>query len=223
MGDAETEAPWSEWLAAELGCVVVAPTIGSRPKRRIRVLSWTVTLPEVASRSIQAARCRPQTHRRIRRQRGRRSRRGTRMLRGTARKSRSASKVAISDVGRSDRGHCRSQSLCGRVWLDDRRQLLRMGVLAGRRAWPFRCIPTCVPARANDLAGLPPTYIWVGALDLFVDESFEYARRLVRAGVPTELHVYPGVTHVNVGVTGRAEHSLSRAGTLRALKRALRA
>jgi acetyl esterase/lipase len=32
-------------------------------------------------------------------------------------------------------------------------------------------------------------------LDLFLEENLEYARRLVRAGVPTELHVYPGAFH----------------------------
>ncbi|WAS90578.1 alpha/beta hydrolase [Nannocystis punicea] len=55
--------------------------------------------------------------------------------------------------------------------------------------------PYCAPARAVDLAGLPPTFMQVGALDLFVDEDIDYARRLLRAGVPTELHVYPGAFH----------------------------
>jgi triacylglycerol lipase len=50
-------------------------------------------------------------------------------------------------------------------------------------------------ARAVDLAGLPAAYISVGALDLFLEENLEYARRLMRAGVPTELHVYPGAYH----------------------------
>jgi acetyl esterase/lipase len=50
-------------------------------------------------------------------------------------------------------------------------------------------------ARAPDLAGLPPTFIATGALDLFVEENIEYARRLLAAGVPTELHVYPGAFH----------------------------
>ena len=50
-------------------------------------------------------------------------------------------------------------------------------------------------ARAPDLAGLPPTCIATAALDLFVEENLEYARRLLRAGVPTELHVYPGCFH----------------------------
>jgi acetyl esterase/lipase len=52
-----------------------------------------------------------------------------------------------------------------------------------------------VPARATDLSGLPATFIAVGALDLFFEESLEYARRLVRAGVPVELHVIPGAYH----------------------------
>ncbi len=52
-----------------------------------------------------------------------------------------------------------------------------------------------VPARATDLKGLPPTFILVGALDLFLEESVEFARRLIRSGVPTELHVIPGAFH----------------------------
>jgi acetyl esterase/lipase len=55
--------------------------------------------------------------------------------------------------------------------------------------------PYAAAARAVDLSGLPPAFIQVGALDLFVDENIDYARRLLRAGVPTELHVYPGVFH----------------------------
>ncbi len=51
------------------------------------------------------------------------------------------------------------------------------------------------PSRAEDLSGLPPVLIVVGDLDLLVDEDIEYAQRLIRAGVPTELHVYPGSYH----------------------------
>ena len=51
------------------------------------------------------------------------------------------------------------------------------------------------PSRASDLAGLPPAYLMVGALDLFLDENLDYARRLIAAGVPCELHVYPGAIH----------------------------
>lgn len=55
--------------------------------------------------------------------------------------------------------------------------------------------PYAAAARAEKLEGLPPTYIGVGTLDLFLEEDMEYARRLIRAGVPTELHVYPGAFH----------------------------
>ncbi len=50
-------------------------------------------------------------------------------------------------------------------------------------------------ARAVDLAGLPPAYVSVGAVDGFRDEDVDYATRLNQAGVATELHVYPGAPH----------------------------
>jgi acetyl esterase/lipase len=51
------------------------------------------------------------------------------------------------------------------------------------------------PARADDLAGLPPSYVCVGGADGFRDEDIDFAQRLMAAGVDTELHVYPGVPH----------------------------
>lgn len=55
--------------------------------------------------------------------------------------------------------------------------------------------PYAAPARVADVAGLPPTYIMIGALDLMRDENIEYAMRLMQAEVPTQLHVYPGAFH----------------------------
>ncbi|ABW14134.1 Alpha/beta hydrolase fold-3 domain protein [Parafrankia sp. EAN1pec] len=55
--------------------------------------------------------------------------------------------------------------------------------------------PYAAPARADDLTGLPPAYVEVGELDIFRDESIEYARRLAMAGVSIELHVHPGAPH----------------------------
>src|ERR1700683_2015051 len=66
-----------------------------------------------------------------------------------------------------------------------------LGVPAGSPTVPA----SAVPARVENLAGLPPAFIGVGALDLFVNEDVEYARRLINAGVPTELHVIPGAYH----------------------------
>ena len=57
-------------------------------------------------------------------------------------------------------------------------------------------VPSCAAAaRVSDLAGLPPTYIEVGELDLIRDECLDYAIRLLRAGVPTEVHTDPGAYH----------------------------
>ncbi len=67
--------------------------------------------------------------------------------------------------------------------------------LLGREPGGADVSPYAAAARETNLAGLPPTYIGVGALDLFLDEDLDYARRLLRAGVPTELHVYPGAFH----------------------------
>ncbi len=81
--------------------------------------------------------------------------------------------------------------------------------------------PYAAAARAERLADLPPTYISVGALDLFLEEDLEYARRLMREGVPTELHVYPGAFH---GFNMMAEAQVTRAYTrdsMDALRRAL--
>ena len=51
------------------------------------------------------------------------------------------------------------------------------------------------PARAADVSGLPPTYVETGELDIFRDESIEYARRIAATGTSIELHVHPGCPH----------------------------
>lgn len=81
--------------------------------------------------------------------------------------------------------------------------------------------PYAAPARATNLAGLPPAYISVGGLDLFVEEDLEYARRLIRAGVATEVHVYPGAYH-GFSRAAQAQVTLAAERTkLAALRRAL--
>jgi acetyl esterase/lipase len=81
-----------------------------------------------------------------------------------------------------------------RVW---NRESNRLGWKAylGRDGGGADVSPYAAASRATDLTKLPPTYISVGTLDLFVDENIEYAQRLIQAGVPTELHVYPGAFH----------------------------
>jgi acetyl esterase/lipase len=66
-----------------------------------------------------------------------------------------------------------------------------LGDLVGTDSIPMYA----APARAAELAGLPPAFVSVGALDGFFDEDVDYAMRMTHAGVPTELHVYPGAPH----------------------------
>jgi acetyl esterase/lipase len=84
------------------------------------------------------------------------------------------------------------------------------------------CVPPyAAPARARDVTGLPPTYLDVGDLDLLRDEAVDFARRLSWAGVPVELHVYPGGIHggehlapdaeLSVRVRGYRQDALHRA------------
>lgn len=51
------------------------------------------------------------------------------------------------------------------------------------------------PSRMEDLSGLPPCFIDVGELDVFRDESYDFAMRLSQAGVSSEFHVIPGAFH----------------------------
>lgn len=85
--------------------------------------------------------------------------------------------------------------------------------------------PYAAPARALDLRRLPPTYLATAALDLFLEENLDYASRLTRAGVPVELHVYPGSFHAfnawpAADVSARARRD-SKAALARALGRDL--
>lgn len=55
--------------------------------------------------------------------------------------------------------------------------------------------PYAAPARADDLAGLPPAFIDVGSAETFRDEDVAYASAIWAAGGVAELHVWPGGFH----------------------------
>jgi acetyl esterase/lipase len=78
------------------------------------------------------------------------------------------------------------------------------------------------PARAEDLSGLPPVFIDVGEMDLFRDEDIDFAAKLLRAGVSTEFHLYPGAYHASEMIAPEAKLSKQIWATrLAALHRAL--
>ncbi|BBY44722.1 alpha/beta hydrolase [Mycolicibacterium celeriflavum] len=64
-----------------------------------------------------------------------------------------------------------------------------------------------VPARREDLAGLPPAWIGVGDLDLFHDEDLAYAEHLKAAGVPCDVEVVEGAFHGFDGIVPKASVS----------------
>lgn len=106
------------------------------------------------------------------------------------------------------------------LWTAQANQFGWIALLGGQPGGPG-ISPYAAAARAENLAGLPPTFICVASLDLLLEEDMEYARRLLRAGVPTESHVYPRAYH---GFVTSPNSQVAQAGMrdlLAALKRAL--
>jgi len=65
----------------------------------------------------------------------------------------------------------------------------------GQKIGDRKVSPYAAAARADDLRNLPPAYISVGSLDLFIDENIHYNQRLIQAGVPAEMHIFSGAFH----------------------------
>ncbi|WP_282508294.1 alpha/beta hydrolase [Burkholderia cepacia] len=100
----------------------------------------------------------------------------------------------LSDARRSHL-HAHAASAYRRIRLARGQQPVRLDLVAGHAPGIDGVSPYAAAARATQLDGLPPTFLSVGSLDLFLDENLDYAQRLLRAGVPTELHVLPGGVH----------------------------
>jgi acetyl esterase/lipase len=76
-----------------------------------------------------------------------------------------------------------------RLWSQDSNRFGWTSYLAG--ADP----QVAVPARHEDLTGLPPAWVGVGTRDMFHDENVAYAKRLKAAGVPCHVKIVPGAFH----------------------------
>jgi len=81
--------------------------------------------------------------------------------------------------------------------------------------------PYAAPARAKDLAGLPPAYVSTMEFDPLRDEGILYALRLLQAGVPVELHSYPGTFHGSALLPSAEVSKRNAREVLDALRRAL--
>lgn len=83
--------------------------------------------------------------------------------------------------------------------------------------------PHASAARAVDLRGLPPTYLAIGSIDLFIDENLQYAQRLLQAGVIAEFKVYAGGFHAFQMLAPSADVSKDyERDVVRALRRGLK-
>ncbi|WP_022872639.1 alpha/beta hydrolase [Nesterenkonia alba] len=96
------------------------------------------------------------------------------------------------------------------VW-DRNDNLFGWSALLGESRGGDDVSPYAAPARAEDLSGLPRTYLDCGSSETFRDEILDYAHRLSVAGVSVDLHMWGGGFH---GFDGMVPHaSLSRASS----------
>lgn len=102
-----------------------------------------------------------------------------------------------------------SRMLDGEGFWDRNDNLYGWTALLGERRGGPDVSPYAAPARAEDLSGLPRTYLDTGSVETFRDEILVYARRLSEAGVSVDLHMWGGGFH---GFDGLAPHAaVSRA------------
>ncbi|MDR2453203.1 MAG: alpha/beta hydrolase [Bifidobacteriaceae bacterium] len=115
-----------------------------------------------------------------------------------------------------------ARQMVGSVWDARDNEIAWTALLGAERGGPG-VSPYAAPARAADLAGLPPTFLDIGSAETFRDEVVDYAARLWRAGGDCELHVWPGGFHGFQATAPAAALSRAAAGCQAAwLERVLR-
>ena len=218
MGDLDTEHPWAVRVAGGSGAVVVSVGYRRAPEQRFpaalddayAVLAWAAG--HAAELGIDPGRI---------------------AVGGHAAGAGLAAAVALR--ARDQQGPPIRFQLLSQPELDDRQQtwsarnftdtpfMTRAKVAASWRHYlgSAAASPYAAPARADDLSGLPPAYIASAEFDPNRDEAIGYAQRLLQAGVPVELHQWPGTFHGSQAILS-AEVSRRQIAELgAALRRAL--
>jgi acetyl esterase/lipase len=219
MGDLDTEHPWAARLAGGSGAVVVSVGYRRAPEHRFpaalddayAALAWTVR--HAADLGTDPGRI---------------------AVGGQAAGAGLAAAVALR--ARDQHGPPIRFQLLNQPELDNRQQtwsahnftgtpfMTRGKVAASWRHYlgSAAATPYAAPARAADLSGLPPAYIATAEFDPNRDEAIGYALRLLQAGVPAELHQWPGTFHGSQGILSAGVSQRQNAELTAALRRALR-
>ncbi|WP_406084311.1 alpha/beta hydrolase [Streptomyces virginiae] len=220
FGDLETEHPWASRIAAGSGAVVISVDYRRSPEHPFpaalddayAVLTWAHE--HAAELGVDPHRIAVGGHSA-----------GAGISAAVALRARDQQGPPIrfqllNEPGLDDRQETWSQrNFTDTPWHDrDRISLMWRHYLGSGQATPY-----AAPARATDLSGLPPAYISAAEFDPLRDENIDYAVRLMRAGVPVELHQWPGTFHGSQAITSAEVSQRQSAALVGALHRALAA
>ncbi|MCX4956845.1 alpha/beta hydrolase [Streptomyces virginiae] len=220
FGDLETEHPWASRIAAGSGAVVISVDYRRSPEHPFpaalddayAVLTWAHE--HAAELGVDPSRIAVGGHSA-----------GAGISAAVALRARDRQGPPIrfqllNEPGLDDRQETWSQrNFTDTPWHDrDRISLMWRHYLGSGQATPY-----AAPARATVLSGLPPAYISAAEFDPLRDENIDYAVRLMRAGVPVELHQWPGTFHGSQAITSAEVSQRQNAALVGALRRALAA
>jgi acetyl esterase len=218
MGDLDTEHPWAARLADGSGTAVISVGYRRAPENRFpaalddayAVLTWTAG--HAAELGIDPGRIAVGGH-----------------------SAGAGLAAAVALRARDQQGPPIRFQLLNQPGLDDRQETWSQQNFTdtpwwnrGNAAVSWRhylgsapASPYAAPARATDLSGLPPAYIATAEFDPNRDEDITYALRLLQAGVPTELHQWPGTCHGSQAILSAEVSQRQNAELAAALRRAL--
>jgi acetyl esterase len=218
MGDLDTEHPWAARVAGAAGAVVVSVGYRRAPEDRFpaaledayAALTWTAE--RAATLGIDPARIAVGGH-----------------------SAGAGLAAAVALRARDQQGPPIRFQLLNQPELDDRQEtwsartftdtpwMTRDKLAATWRHYLDAQPATAyaAPARATDLSGLPPAYIATAEFDPLRDEAITYGLRLLQAGVPVELHQWPGTFHGSQAILSAEISQRQNAELAAALHRAL--
>ncbi|HEX8858924.1 MAG TPA: alpha/beta hydrolase [Actinomycetes bacterium] len=218
MGDLDTEHPWATRVADGCGAVVISVGYRRAPEDRFpaalndayAALTWTAE--HAAELGVDPGRI---------------------AVGGHSAGANLAAAVALR--ARDQQGPPIRFQLLNQPQLDDRQEtwsarnftdvpwMTRDKVTASWRHYlgSTPASPYAAPARAADLSGLPSAYIATAEFDPNRDEAIGYALRLLQAGVPVELHQWPGTFHGSQAIVSAEISQRQIAELAAALRRGL--